>query len=65
MAVQPTPSWLRSYAVIFTSLLAGASVVHNILKPDLTIPDLEKLENSSAEEDGSSQQVEMTKPATT
>ena len=31
-------SLLKSYLVSFTSLLAGASVVHYILQPDLSIP---------------------------
>ncbi|CAM6097672.1 unnamed protein product [Calypogeia fissa] len=47
--VQPTPSWLKSYAVVFSSLLAGASIVHNVLKPDLTIPTL-KSDNIVAQE---------------
>eukprot|EP00897_Mesotaenium_endlicherianum_P004881 jgi/Mesen1/4420/ME000225S03412 len=29
---------LRSYVVAFSSLLGGAALVHNIYKPDLTIP---------------------------
>ncbi|CAI5522886.1 unnamed protein product [Closterium sp. Naga37s-1] len=41
---------IRSYAVAIASLLAGASVVHNIYKPDLTIPGAvsggEKAENA-------------------
>jgi len=31
---------LRAYALSFVSLLAGAATVHNIAKPDLSIPDL-------------------------
>ncbi|BDA41624.1 hypothetical protein COCOBI_02-4050 [Coccomyxa sp. Obi] len=31
-------SWLKAYAVAITSLLTGAAVVHNIYKPDLTLP---------------------------
>ncbi|KAL2603147.1 hypothetical protein R1flu_017196 [Riccia fluitans] len=66
MTVQPTPSWLKSYAVIFVSLLAGASVVHNILKPDLTIPDLETLESktSSESEEIGNENLELQKTAT-
>ncbi|KAL2649870.1 hypothetical protein R1flu_017998 [Riccia fluitans] len=66
MTVQPTPSWLKSYAVIFASLLAGASVVHNILKPDLTIPDFEALESetSSESEEIGIKNLEFQKPAT-
>lgn len=32
---------LRAYGVALASMLAGASVVHNIYKPDLTIPGYE------------------------
>lgn len=32
---------LRAYGVSLASMLAGASVVHNIYKPDLTIPGAE------------------------
>lgn len=35
-----SPNMALSYLVSVTSLLAGAAVVHNIFKPDLTIPDL-------------------------
>jgi Domain of unknown function (DUF4516) len=27
--------WWKAYGVAFASLLAGAAVVHNIMKPDL------------------------------
>ncbi|KAL5733240.1 hypothetical protein ACOSP7_032580 [Xanthoceras sorbifolium] len=37
-----TPSLAWSCVVVITSLLAGASVVHNIYKPDLTLPPVEK-----------------------
>lgn len=30
--------WWKAYAVAITSLLSGAAVVHNIMRPDLTIP---------------------------
>jgi len=33
-------SVVRGFIVAMTSLLAGASVVHNIYKPNLEIPDL-------------------------
>lgn len=36
---------LRSYVVALASMLAGASVVHNIYKPDLTIPGYEPSED--------------------
>ncbi|TVU48398.1 hypothetical protein EJB05_08034 [Eragrostis curvula] len=36
-----TPSLAWSSVVIVVSLLAGASIVHNIYKPDLTIPPVE------------------------
>lgn len=35
-----SPSMALSYVVAFSSLLTGAAVVHNIFKPDLTIPDV-------------------------
>lgn len=31
-------SYLKAYAVAMASLLAGATVVHHVFKPDLTIP---------------------------
>ncbi|XP_037410442.1 uncharacterized protein LOC119273362 [Triticum dicoccoides] len=33
-----TPSLAWSSVVVVVSLLAGASVVHNVYKPDMTIP---------------------------
>ncbi|WOL06929.1 hypothetical protein Cni_G15664 [Canna indica] len=33
-----TPSLAWSTVVVVASLLAGASLVHNIYKPDLTLP---------------------------
>ncbi|XP_019706105.1 uncharacterized protein [Elaeis guineensis] len=36
-----TPSLAWSCVVVVVSLLAGASVVHNIYKPDLTLPPVE------------------------
>jgi len=32
---------LQAYAVAFVSLLAGASVVHYTLRPDLSIPNVD------------------------
>jgi hypothetical protein len=32
---------LRAYGIAFASMLSGASVVHYIYKPDLTIPGYE------------------------
>ncbi|KAH1037885.1 hypothetical protein J1N35_039628 [Gossypium stocksii] len=42
-AKQPTgtPSLAWSCVVIIASLLAGASIIHNIYKPDLTLPPVE------------------------
>ncbi|XP_031485118.1 uncharacterized protein LOC116254128 [Nymphaea colorata] len=39
-----TPSVGWSAVVVIASLLAGASVVHNIFKPDLTLPPVEQVE---------------------
>ncbi|KAI3981232.1 hypothetical protein MKX01_041371 [Papaver californicum] len=36
-----TPSLALSTLVIVASLLSGASVVHNIYKPDLTLPPVD------------------------
>ncbi|MFS7961391.1 putative protein BRAWNIN [Helianthus anomalus] len=36
-----TPSLAWSTVVVVVSLLAGASVVHNIFKPDLTLPPID------------------------
>ncbi|VVB16271.1 unnamed protein product [Arabis nemorensis] len=36
-----TPSLAWSTVVVVASLLASASVVHNIYKPDLSLPPLE------------------------
>ena len=35
---KPVMGYLAAYAVAFASLLAGASVVHLIYKPDLVMP---------------------------
>ncbi|PRQ41338.1 hypothetical protein RchiOBHm_Chr4g0445811 [Rosa chinensis] len=36
-----TPSLAWSSVVVVVSLLAGASVVHNLYKPDLTLPPVD------------------------
>ncbi|KAK7834279.1 hypothetical protein CFP56_024749 [Quercus suber] len=38
-----TPSLAWSCIVVVVSLLAGASVVHNIYKPNLTLPPVESV----------------------
>ncbi|KAM0837158.1 hypothetical protein ACQ4PT_061845 [Festuca glaucescens] len=39
-----TPSLAWSSVVVVVSLLAGASIVHNIYKPDMTLPPVETAE---------------------
>lgn len=39
-----TPSLSWSCVVVIASLLAGASLVHNIYKPDLTLPSVESVD---------------------
>jgi hypothetical protein len=41
---------LRAFGVALLSALAGASVVHNYYKPDLTIPGYEKEEEKNGDE---------------
>ncbi|XP_071721638.1 uncharacterized protein [Rutidosis leptorrhynchoides] len=41
-----TPSLAWSSVVVVASLLAGASIVHNLYKPDLTLPPIESNEAS-------------------
>uniref|UniRef100_J3MVT7 Uncharacterized protein n=1 Tax=Oryza brachyantha TaxID=4533 RepID=J3MVT7_ORYBR len=41
-----TPSLAWSSVVVVISLLAGASIVHNIYKPDMTIPLVESAEGN-------------------
>ncbi|KAL4290370.1 hypothetical protein GQ457_14G005570 [Hibiscus cannabinus] len=41
-----TPSLAWSCVVVVASLLAGASVVHNIYKPDLTLPPVENVDEA-------------------
>ncbi|KAL4368168.1 hypothetical protein GQ457_05G020040 [Hibiscus cannabinus] len=47
-AKQPTgtPSLAWSCVVVVASLLAGASVVHNIYNPDLTLPPVENVDDA-------------------
>ncbi|KAG4189926.1 hypothetical protein ERO13_A07G000500v2 [Gossypium hirsutum] len=47
-AKQPTgtPSLAWSCVVVIASLLAGASVVHNTYKPDLTLPPVEDVDEA-------------------
>ncbi|KAF8769711.1 hypothetical protein HU200_006320 [Digitaria exilis] len=45
-----TPSLAWSSVVIVASLLAGASIVHNIYKPDMTIPPVESASGGSGKE---------------
>uniref|UniRef100_A0A7N0V1P6 Uncharacterized protein n=1 Tax=Kalanchoe fedtschenkoi TaxID=63787 RepID=A0A7N0V1P6_KALFE len=42
-----TPSIAWSTLVVVVSLLAGASVVHNIYKPDLTLPSVEEIKGET------------------
>ncbi|KAF3330518.1 hypothetical protein FCM35_KLT03872 [Carex littledalei] len=42
-----TPSLGWSSVVVVVSLLAGASIVHNIYKPDLTLPPVESVDKDS------------------
>ncbi|XP_019224784.1 PREDICTED: uncharacterized protein LOC109206421 [Nicotiana attenuata] len=45
-----TPSMAWSTVVVVVSLLAGASVVHNFFKPDLTLPPLESIDGIKQKE---------------
>ncbi|KAL6616462.1 hypothetical protein ACP70R_038732 [Stipagrostis hirtigluma subsp. patula] len=45
-----TPSLAWSSVVIVASLLAGASIVHNIYKPDMTIPPVESANGGGSQE---------------
>ncbi|KAL0698334.1 hypothetical protein Bca4012_054456 [Brassica carinata] len=47
-----TPSLAWSTVVVVASLLAGASVVHNLYKPDLTLPQMGSDEADKKEESG-------------
>jgi len=48
--IQIILQYLLLFPIAYASLLAGASITHNILKPDLTIPNLE--EEEEGEETG-------------
>ncbi|XP_059666244.1 uncharacterized protein LOC132312044 [Cornus florida] len=45
-----TPSLAWSSVVVVASLLAGASVVHNIFKPDLTLPPVDSVDGVKQEQ---------------
>lgn len=45
-----TPSMAWSCAVVIVSLLSGASVVHNIFKPNLTLPPLQGVHRDHSKE---------------
>lgn len=51
-ARQPTgtPSLALSCVVVIASLLAGASVVHNFFKPDLTLPPVESIDGAKPQQ---------------
>ncbi|KAG7016236.1 hypothetical protein SDJN02_21342, partial [Cucurbita argyrosperma subsp. argyrosperma] len=42
-----TPSVGWSFVVVVSSLLAGASIVHNIYKPNLTLPPVDSVQATS------------------
>ncbi|CAA7406756.1 unnamed protein product [Spirodela intermedia] len=42
-----TPSMAWSCAVVIVSLLAGASIVHNVYKPNLTLPPVESADKEN------------------
>ncbi|PKI46563.1 hypothetical protein CRG98_032905 [Punica granatum] len=45
-----TPSLAWSSVVVVVSLLAGASIVHNIYKPNLTLPPIESVDGDKKKE---------------
>ncbi|MFS7932694.1 putative protein BRAWNIN [Helianthus anomalus] len=47
-----TPSLAWSTVVVVVSLLAGASVVHNIFKPDLTLPPIDGSSEATMQQPG-------------
>ncbi|KAH0871200.1 hypothetical protein HID58_078222 [Brassica napus] len=47
-----TPSLALSTVVVVASLLGGASIVHNLYKPDLRLPQMESDEPDKKEESG-------------
>lgn len=46
-----TPSLAWSCVVVVFSLLAGASVVHNIFKPNLTLPPVDGVDSNKQKHD--------------
>ncbi|CAM8996614.1 unnamed protein product [Rhodiola kirilowii] len=46
-----TPSMAWSTIVVVVSLLAGASVVHNIYKPNLTLPPIEEIKGEATKKE--------------
>ncbi|KAL2329567.1 hypothetical protein Fmac_017148 [Flemingia macrophylla] len=46
-----TPSLAWSSVVVVFSLLAGASVVHNIYKPNLTLPPVDEVDRTKQKHD--------------
>ncbi|KAK9170501.1 hypothetical protein Syun_002641 [Stephania yunnanensis] len=44
--VTGTPSLAWSCVVVVASLLAGASIVHNVFKPNMTLPPVESVSGS-------------------
>ncbi|KAH1038734.1 hypothetical protein J1N35_040477 [Gossypium stocksii] len=57
-AKQPTgtPSLAWSCVVVIASLLVGASVVHNIYKPDLTLPPVEDADEAKKKPAGNAKE---------
>ncbi|KAL8245740.1 hypothetical protein R6Q59_006956 [Mikania micrantha] len=47
-----TPSVAWSTVVVVFSLLAGASVVHNIFKPDLALPPIDSSNEAKMQQSG-------------
>ncbi|KVI04920.1 uncharacterized protein LOC112524774 [Cynara cardunculus var. scolymus] len=47
-----TPSMAWSTVVVVVSLLTGASIVHNIFKPDLTLPPIESINADKVQQPG-------------
>ncbi|KAJ1443184.1 hypothetical protein SESBI_00469 [Sesbania bispinosa] len=46
-----TPSLAWSCVVVIFSLLAGASIVHNIYKPNLTLPPVDGIDDTKKNQD--------------
>ncbi|XP_057466084.1 uncharacterized protein LOC130755642 isoform X2 [Actinidia eriantha] len=45
-----TPSLAWSCAAVLVSFLAGASIVHNVFKPDLTLPSADGVQETKSKE---------------